>query len=102
MHVAHRSPDYRTPCHASYCFPQMTHNQAHRIFADFNNVDSLGRVRLNTRGTLEEIKSLDLKFCDGMRVLLDDGEEFVVAGIVHHCPKEGWVAVVDWQAINKR
>lgn len=80
----------------------MTHGRVPHLFADFNNADKLGRVRLNTRGTRDDLVALGITLYDGMPVILDDREEIVADAIVRHCPTEGWVAEVDWQAIENR
>lgn len=45
-----------------------------RIFADFNNADPQGRIRLNTNGTKEDLEKFQLRLVNGMKLLLyDDG-----------------------------
>lgn len=73
-----------------------------RLFADFNNADSEGRVRLNTQGTQNDLFTLGVTLADGMHVILDDGDELSANATVRHCSREGWVAEVDWQAIESR
>ena len=73
----------------------MSHKQGPHIFADFNNADKRARVRLNCKGTLDDMASLGLTFHDGMHVVLDDGDEIAVDAIVRYCPEEIWVAEVD-------
>lgn len=72
-----------------------------RLFADFNNLDGRRRVRLNTRGTLDDLAALQISLRDGMQVILDDDDEFIVVAIVRQCPVEGWVAEFDWSTIEK-
>jgi hypothetical protein len=66
-----------------------------RIYADFNNLDCNGRVRLRVLGTLTDLATQKIVLHDGMQVILSDGE-LVVAGIVRCDHQEGWVAEVDW------
>ncbi|MFT3933289.1 MAG: hypothetical protein QM726_06710 [Chitinophagaceae bacterium] len=48
----------------------------YKIFADFNNADFKGRVRLNTNGSLNDIKAQNIILVPGMIVQLDDNDEF--------------------------
>lgn len=66
-----------------------------RIFADFNNFDTQGRVRLNTNGTKEDLKKLELRLVNGMKLLLyDDGLQ--VEAVVEFSNEENiWVATID-------
>lgn len=73
-----------------------------RLFADFNNADSKGRIRLNTQGTKDDVAALGLTLTEGMPVILDDGDEICADAIVRFCAAEGWVAEVDWELIESR
>jgi hypothetical protein len=73
------------------------------LFADFNNADRLGRVRLITAGTLADLAALKLDLCEGMRVALDDHDELAAEGTVRwSSDEEIWVAEVDWDQIQAR
>jgi len=74
-------------------------NNLPRLFADFNNADEKGRVRLTTNGTKNDLNRLGIILYDGMQVFLDDSEEITALGIVRFSPIEGWVAEVDWDKI---
>ena len=78
----------------------MANDRNPKLFADFNNADEFGRIRLNTQGTLDDIRALGLTLCDGMHVVLDDDEELVANGTVRYSPTDGWVAEVDWKLIG--
>ncbi len=77
------------------------------IYADFQNADEHGRVRLNTTGTAEDLTRLEVTFSDGLEVTLytDDGDAadgLRLDGTVERAPAEGgWVAVVDWSAVTR-
>jgi hypothetical protein len=71
-----------------------------RVFADFNNADRHGRVRLNCNGTSDDLAALKAERSEGMRVELDDHDEFVVKGTVRWNGAEGWVAEVDWDQLG--
>ncbi len=80
-----------------------------KIYADFHNADSLGRVRLNCAGTVEDLSKQQVELREGLVLTLytddlDEGgraDELLVDGIVlfseeEHC----WVASIDWTAIH--
>ena len=69
-----------------------------RISGDFNAQDTKGRVRLNTKGSLEDIKELGSQVKEGIRVLVvDDGKGgFQAEGILEL--SEGiWYARILWE-----
>lgn len=70
-----------------------------RVFADFNNADEHGRVRLNTRGTARDLERLGISLCEGMPLILDDHDDVVAEAIVRWDGVNGWVAEVDWSAL---
>lgn len=71
--------------------------QLKTIFADFNNTDKENRVRLNTNDSLNDIKINNIKLIEGLELLLDDGDEFKIKGIVEFSKSENiWVAKCDW------
>jgi len=72
-----------------------------KIFADFNNTDSMRRVRLTTVGTLNDLKRMNIKLESGMEILLDDDEGLVTSGIVLFSGEENiWVAKINWDEIK--
>ncbi len=44
------------------------------VYADFNNADEQGRVRLNTDGTLADLKRYSISLSTGQRLMITDGE----------------------------
>ncbi len=67
-----------------------------KIFADFQNTDVAGRVRLNTNGTFRDIEANSLKLREGMELHLNDGELSAI-GIIHFSAEENMrVAVINW------
>jgi hypothetical protein len=70
------------------------------ISADFNNADALGRVRLNTVGTVEDLGRLGLRLADGLRVTLHDDDLEADAEVVYSADEKIWVAKIDWKAIR--
>jgi hypothetical protein len=80
-----------------------------RVYADFHNADSQGRLRLNCIGTIEDLAEQHIDLREGLLLSLysddldDKGQldELVVDGVVsfsedEHC----WVAAIDWAAIH--
>jgi hypothetical protein len=79
-----------------------------RVYADFHNADSQGRVRLNCVGTMEDLAQQKIALREGLVLTLysDDLDNqgqlnpLLVDGVVsfseaEHC----WVATIDWAAI---
>jgi hypothetical protein len=80
-----------------------------RVYADFHNADSRGRLRLNCVGTLEDLARQRVELREGMVLTLysddldDQGrlDELLVDGVVSFSDEEhGWVAAIDWAAIR--
>ncbi len=75
------------------------HAQLPRVFVDFNNSDRLGRVRLNTVGTVQDLNRLGIVLGEGAEMILCSFE-LEAEGTVTYSEEEGmWVAVVDWDNI---
>ncbi|SIO55585.1 hypothetical protein SAMN04488055_5790 [Chitinophaga niabensis] len=73
-----------------------------KIFADFNNNDTLGRIRLNTNGTMRDLAKLNIKLEEGLVLLLDD-TELSTRGVVQFSEIENiWVVVVDWDHLHNQ
>jgi hypothetical protein len=67
-----------------------------RIFADFHNADSQGRLRLNCVGTSDDLRRQDVKLHKGQSLILYS-EELQVEGVVQYSEEEKlWVAAIDW------
>src|SRR6266571_5110100 len=80
-----------------------------KIYADFHNADSQGRLRLNCVGTLEDLAQQQVELRAGLLLTLyaddldDQGQldELLVEGIVSFSEEEHcWVAAIDWAAIR--
>jgi hypothetical protein len=74
---------------------------APRIYADFNNADSKGRLRLITEGSLSDIKRLNLKMEEGMPVVVYDDELSTSAEVIFSEEEKIWVAKIDWAQIGR-
>ena len=72
-----------------------------RIFADFHNADSKGKVRLNCAGTVADLKRQKIVLQDGQSLIIYS-EELEIEGVVHYSGEENlWTAVIDWNAIQE-
>jgi hypothetical protein len=69
-----------------------------RIYADFHNVDAQGQLRLNCRGTLDDLHRQGIILSQGLAVTLYS-EDVEVEGEVQYSGEESiWVAQIDWNA----
>jgi hypothetical protein len=72
------------------------------IYADFNNADARGRLRLNCTRTTEDLARHGLSLREGMPLILHD-EELEADGIAHYSPDEQlWIADIDWQKLRRQ
>jgi hypothetical protein len=70
------------------------------IYADFNNADVEGRVRLNGVGTLRDLARLGLRLRDGMPLTIHDEELAADADAVFSQNEGIWVAQIDWSLVR--
>ena len=82
---------------------------APRVYGDFHNADTLGRVRLNCIGTTKDLAQQQVALHEGLILTLysDDADErghpddLEVLAVVEYSSAEGcWVARIDWSAIG--
>lgn len=80
-----------------------------KVYADLQNADMLGRLRLNCIGTTEDLARQAIALHDGMSLTFysddvdEDGrlDEMLVDGIVSFSKEEKcWVATIDRSAIH--
>ena len=72
-------------------------NHFNKLYADFLNTDESGCVRLNTNGSLSDIKLVGDKFKENIWVLLSDDQELNVYGRTQYSAEENiWVAKINW------
>jgi len=70
------------------------------VYADFQNADPQGRVRLTVIGTIESLARSGLRLTDGLCATIHD-EELEADGVVRYSADEHiWVAEIDWNAIR--
>lgn len=72
-----------------------------RIYADFNNVDENGRLRLNVQGALDDIARLAVPLLAGDQVTLSDGELEVEGSIEPSGTVPAfWTGRIDWSHVR--
>jgi len=72
------------------------------LYADFNNADPRGRVRLNCVGTIEDLSRQGIRLREGLQVLLHD-DELEADGETHFSAEEQiWVAIVNWHLVRHK
>jgi hypothetical protein len=72
-----------------------------RIFADFQNADSQGRLRLNCIGTIEDLSRQGTKLIDGENLLIYSEELEADAVVAYSDEEKIWVAEIDWDKIRE-
>lgn len=73
-----------------------------KIYADFNNADRQGRLRLAVRGSEEDIRAQKLKLLNGMNIIVHDDDELSAnAEVVFSEEEKIWVAVIDWTKMKR-
>jgi hypothetical protein len=80
-----------------------------RIYADFHNADTHGRLRLNCAGTLEDLNRLGIELHEGLQLTayaddIDENgqlDELIADAVATYSDVERcWVAMIDWNAIR--
>lgn len=72
-----------------------------RVFVDFHNADTQGRLRLNCIGTIEDLSAQKIELQTGQHLTLYS-EDLEVDGIVEYSQSEHiWVVVIDWDEIRE-
>jgi hypothetical protein len=72
-----------------------------RVFADFQNADLQGRLRLNCIGTIEDLSRQGTKLIDGEKLSIYS-EELEADAVVSYSDEEKiWVATIDWDKIRE-
>jgi hypothetical protein len=73
-----------------------------KVYADFHNADTQGRLRLNCMGTIEDLARQQIALQEGQRLTVYS-EDLEVDGLVLYSTVENlWVAVIDWNAIRRQ
>jgi hypothetical protein len=70
------------------------------IFVDFHNLDLLGRVRLNTAGTIADLNRTGLRLTQGIELLLVS-DEWKGEGTAEYSQEEQlWTARFSWDKLQ--
>ena len=71
------------------------------IYADFNNADAEGRVRLGGKGTRRDLARMGLRLRSGMTLTVHD-EELTAVGVVEYSSAERlWAVRIDWSEVRE-
>ena len=73
----------------------------HSIYADFNNADPQGRLRLNCVGTVRDLGRLGVQLQDGLRLRVHDEELEADGEVSYSSDEQIWVAKIDWSAVRQ-
>jgi len=74
-----------------------------KIFADFNNADPRGCLRLIFDRSAEDIERQNLKLFNGLKVIAyDDDELSAIAEVIFSEDENIWVAKIDWSKIQRQ
>lgn len=80
-----------------------------KVYADFQNLDDLNRLRLTCAGTVADLTRQGIELREGLVLTfcMDDADdqgqpdELLADGVVQFDPtKRLWVAAVDWSAVR--
>ena len=72
------------------------------VYADFQNADRAGRVRLNSTGSLRDLEVLGNELSDGLAVLVES-EDLRAHGVLRWSTDEHlWVVEIDWSKVDDR
>jgi hypothetical protein len=75
--------------------------QRPKVFADFNNADQQGRIRLNTVGTIRDLDRLGIVLQEGAELLLSCLELEAEGRATYSDHEHVWVASINWDQIRE-
>jgi hypothetical protein len=75
--------------------------QRPKVFADFNNADKQGRIRLNTVGTIRDLDRLGIVLQEGAELLLSCLELETEGHATYSEDEHVWVASINWDQIRE-
>jgi hypothetical protein len=72
-----------------------------KVFADFQNTDEQGRLRLNCIGTIKDLSRQGTQLIPGGKLLIYS-EELEADAVIEYSDQEKiWVAAIDWEQIRE-
>jgi hypothetical protein len=72
-----------------------------KVFADFQNSDEQGRLRLNCIGTIEDLSRQGTQLIPGGKLLIYS-EELEADAVIEYSDQEKiWVASINWEQIRE-
>ncbi|HUE70399.1 MAG TPA: hypothetical protein VMP01_05865 [Pirellulaceae bacterium] len=72
------------------------------LYADFNNADAQGRLRLNVRGTLDDLAGQGIQLEESMPIVVYDVELEADGSAQFSKEEQIWVAVIDWRVVRQK
>ncbi len=69
------------------------------VYADLQNADAQGRLRLNCIGTIRDLAQQNVSLHDGLELTLYDEDLEVEGKVLFSSEEHLWVAAIDWKAI---
>jgi hypothetical protein len=72
-----------------------------KLPVDFNNADTLGRIRLTCVGTLNRLKELRIHLTEGLPLLLFQEDLRCDGRAVFSEEEKIWVVEIDWDSIEE-
>jgi hypothetical protein len=72
-----------------------------RLFADFHNADSQGRLRLNCSGTAQDLDKTGVRLENGLEIVVYSEELEADARVFFANDEALWVAEIDWNKIRR-
>ena len=72
------------------------------IYADFNNTDPQGRLRLNVRGARDDLARQCVRLEENMSIIVHDDELEADASAQFSAEEQIWVAVIDWGMVRQK
>ena len=67
-----------------------------KVFADFHNADGKGRLRLNCKGTIDDLAYQNIELSEGLELILADDEVEGKGRATYSESENIWVAEIDW------
>jgi hypothetical protein len=70
-----------------------------RIYADFQNTDPRGRIRLNTVGSQLDLEGEQAELADGLELVVYS-EDLEAHGVVRVLDEGGWGVEINWSEVT--